>query len=673
MPPASLSLRAMGSCGVDVYASPVLQGKRRSIALIFYVAMTAPHRFTRASLAALLWPDSDEERARSSLRQALSDVRKGLEGLEEGALEITAHDVALDPKQIETDIDRMLSGIRDGSFDDDLSAEQIEASFFGGLWGLSEPLDTWLTAARGRFEQAIQKTCSDVMEQADLPVAHRIRAARLAVQLDPLNEDAARLAMAALAQMGETGPALRIYADLYERLDDELGMEPSRATQDLAVLIKTDDEGAPQSATPAQVAAATPSGAGANANMTQPPRLAILPFTQLGPHEMQPFFSYGIMDDMVSLMAQLRELRVYSSNSTRQLGAQVTGADAAPVLPTAGMPGGLEAEYCVSGSVRSDGNRFRVNVHLTDARSGLVEWASDYIVDDHELFDMQSELAASIAHQITPNVGNAELRRIEGTRPSDLGAYHLMLRAREIAFALDPTTFGGARGLLEMAVQRDPSYSTSQLAMADWLSIQLGQGWADDPAGDARALHETAERAVQLSGQSARALTRFAHNQTALSGYRETAVDTCRRALRAAPRDAETLLWSAPTLTFEGQTAQAIENTQAAIELSPFDPYIFRFFHFLSIAHYAAGEYLEAAEAGRRSFQANPHYTSNLRMTAAALMEIGEIDEARKMAGQVKRHDPNFRVGAFLAKQPFRDVQIGQKYASRLIEVGLPQ
>jgi tetratricopeptide (TPR) repeat protein len=284
---------------------------------------------------------------------------------------------------------------------------------------------------------------------------------------------------------------------------------------------------------------------------------------------------------------------------------------------------------------------------------------------------MQTDIAINLTHQLLPSVSAAELRRTEGSLPEDLSAYHLMIRGRDIAFRLDPASFLSAKSLLEEACARDPRYGISRVALTDWHSVLLGQGWSKDPASDGQALQTTTEEAVRLSGESGRALARYAHSQTVLFGYAEQAIEICGRALRNAPNDAETLLWSSPTLTFSGQAEEGIKNARAAIRLSPCDPYLFRSEHFLSIAHFAAGNYAEAVAAGRRAQRLNPNYTSNLRMTAVAMAETGDVAEASKIAAEIKRLDPGFRIRKFLDKQPFQDHATGQKYARRLREIGL--
>ena len=684
---SGLHIRTLGSPGVSWDSQPVLQGKKKATALLVYLALQPELRALRSKLAELLWEGSAEDRARSSLRQCLTDMRREAPELMTDALEVTATDIALRPEYVSTDIGDLITALGHK-----IPGQHLEGGaefcdlFLMGFGHIGQEFETWIRDCCQSSETQLIARLFDLMEAPQTRAAEALRAARIICRLDPLNEQASRFAMRSLAERGETGASLQIYGQLYERLDEALAMEPAPETQALAVAIKRGElqQVKPATAThddpPAPATARHPTAPVATAQRKGPPKLAIFPFVDLGPVPVESYFLNGILEDTVSLLAQLREIQVYSSNTTRQFQSQgqlpSQGHSTSPrSLGSSGglglQPPELDADYIVTGSVRGAGDRFRITVQLVDTRTGLVEWANTYAAHVSELFDMQTDIAINLTHQLLPSVSAAELRRTEGSLPEDLSAYHLMIRGRDIAFHLDPATFITAKALLEEACARDPRYGISRVALTDWHSVLLGQGWSKDPAADGKALQTTTEDAVRLSGESGRALARYAHSQTVLFGYAEQAIEICSKALRNAPNDAETLLWSSPTLTFSGQPDAGIRNARAAIRLSPCDPYLFRSEHFLSIAHFAAGNYAEAVAAGRRAQRLNPNYTSNLRMTAVALAETGDVAEASKIAAEIKRLDPGFRIAQFLKKQPFQDEDTGQKYAARLRQIGL--
>jgi tetratricopeptide (TPR) repeat protein len=121
-----------------------------------------------------------------------------------------------------------------------------------------------------------------------------------------------------------------------------------------------------------------------------------------------------------------------------------------------------------------------------------------------------------------------------------------------------------------------------------------------------------------------------------------------------------------------GDGAEAVRRAERAMALSPEDPHAFRQQHFLSIGHYARGDLDAAAEWGLRSVRANPNYTSNLRVTAAALAGAGRVAEARPLVARVMALEPGYRVAPMIARHAFRDDGARQTYGERLIAAGLP-
>ena len=667
-----LFIGVFGSATVRWNDAPVLRSKRKATALLAYLALTPPHRATRSTLAGLLWSDSTEGRARASLRACLADIRGELEGAEDaGVVDFGTDAVALDMAQVRVESREVLDALSGGGTGEGLSGLDVVAAeaggeVLGGLRGISEEFDGWLDDMQARLHTRLIAALTAVMERAGGEGSDALRAAQQIAALDPLNEAACRVVMAELARRGEIGGALNAYARLCEALDEDLGTYPSDKTQDLVVRIKNGElEGeAPAPAPPPAVPAAAPAPAPLTGIASGPPRLAIFPFLDLGPAPAHRVLLDGILEDTVALLAQHKELRIYSSNTTRNF-REVTGGDEA-------RPAGLDCEYYVTGTLRSAGTHYRVTVQLVAAETGLLEWAQSYDIGQGDLFEMQSDISRNVAFQVVPGVASAELRRTEGMLPSDLSAYHLMIRARDIAFALNRETYEESRRLLVAAIDKDPRYSVAQLALTDWYSILLGQGWSADAAADGERLSEASANAVRLSNQSGRALSAYAHRLTVAGGYTEESHEIANRALAYAPHDPETLMWSTPTLTFAGDPQAGIRNAEASIALSPHDPFLFRHYHFLSIARFANGDSEKAAKAGRQAYALNPRYTSNLRVTIAALAETGALDEARKMARMVLELEPSFSVTRFLSRQPFRDPGIGERYGARLREAGLP-
>lgn len=394
------------------------------------------------------------------------------------------------------------------------------------------------------------------------------------------------------------------------------------------------------------------------------PVLAMLPLRL--PQGCEPelvAFADILLDGIVGALATLREPVVISANSTRHLAG--TTEDVAALALRFG------ADYLAFGSLQRLGRRVRLSVELAEAARGALVWHRVHDLPADGLFDAPDELAVAIAHTLVPRLRNAELRTSLRQR-QDVDAYHLLLSAQALMFKLDRATFDEAGAMLRRAAALDPGFAAPHFALANWHSLRIGQRWSADPAAEARALEVEVGQALALDGGHARALALLGHSRTILHRDYDRAQDLLDRALDRAPNDAETWLWTSPTLAYTGRVTDAVRHAQRAIRLSPEDPLLFRYQHFLSIAYYACGQWEEAAHWGLRSMWSNGDYTSNLATTAAALAALGRREEARAPVARMLELLPGYRVSMTMASHAYRDDATREQYGQHLIAAGLP-
>jgi TolB-like protein len=394
------------------------------------------------------------------------------------------------------------------------------------------------------------------------------------------------------------------------------------------------------------------------------PTVAVLRPRWLGPDPEDPWLTEGIAHDITEILTRFREPVVISSNSSRLIG--VSGDDFSEAARK------LSARYLVTSVLRSSGERLRLSIGLEDASSGARLWSDSVNLRREELFDFQDEAASRIAHALVPQIAAAELRCSLRRPPEHLGAYHLLLRAREMIARLDRESFTEAGQLLEHALGIDAGYGNLHGAYAGWLTLRMFQGWSNDWAGDKALMEKTAKIALRLDPDNARTLSLFGHSRTIMERDYASSETLLSQAFALAPNDVETLCWTVPTLSYTGQTEEAIRRAQRALSLSPLDPFRFRQEHFASVAFFAAHNFSEASKLGMSSFSKNRNYTSNLRLTVASLAASGELVAARRLADELMHLQPTLRARQNAMNSGFRNEITKQLYAENLIEAGVP-
>jgi DNA-binding SARP family transcriptional activator len=213
---------------------------RKAKALIAYLLLTPGMKDTRDRLVGLFWSETENAKARASLRQLLLVVREVLD--KDGLVGLVSDKfhVSLDASVFATDLDHALASIERGDPVDSLLYEtRITDSFLRGYDDIDPSFGSWLTIKRETICQAIvgrlEAQLADTAHQTE--AAKRI--ARALLQIDPTHEIACQALMHAYIALGNIGGALAAYKQLWECLEREYDIEPSTATQELVVAIKS--------------------------------------------------------------------------------------------------------------------------------------------------------------------------------------------------------------------------------------------------------------------------------------------------------------------------------------------------------------------------------------------------------------------------------------------------
>ena len=222
------------------YQSHSIQPEQRGPRMVLaWLALKDGHHESRDRLASALWPDKSTSQARSNLRQALYQLRKQMEQCGYSGLLTTRISVALEPGSFSTDLDDLLHEIASKkSLPERLErTPSLPRILMADLSDASDTFNDWILSQRIEFEQRLRSALVARLNDVDTePLRQQLARALLA--LNPGDEHACRLLMQAYAEAGEIGSALQQYNSLWSHLAEEYDVEPSEATQQLAVTIK---------------------------------------------------------------------------------------------------------------------------------------------------------------------------------------------------------------------------------------------------------------------------------------------------------------------------------------------------------------------------------------------------------------------------------------------------
>jgi DNA-binding SARP family transcriptional activator len=643
----------MTDCSVSFGTQRIQLPGRKARALLSYLALSGKGQIDRVFLASFFWPQSDHAKARISLRQILFEIRRVLGDHSNSLLELNRETAGLVPGAYRTDIDDLL----------DMSTNLMSVGeLHGNFRRLSDLLTefedigdeyaNWIAEFRNSVLLQAVEMLQAFLERNDVHLSTRKELARVILSLDEFNEGAVRHLMSALYDLQESAAALQVYNSFCDLVDEQLAAEPSAETQDLAVEIKLSINA------PASGVASSFRRKGRNG-------VVVVPYNVLSDDPDLRFVSLGLLDEVTCRLASNRTIPVVSSNSTRHyLGADVTTRDVAETF---------NAKYAVFGSMRPRGEVISIATQVVDLDDEKILHALTIERPFGAALSYEVELAALIANQISPNIDQTELSRTIRFASRELEPYHLTLRAKDLLLDLSHASFVEAGELLDRAILLAPMFGPAYSMKADWHALKIWQRWSDHLHDDVAALERNAAKAIEYSPGDGRSRAILAHSRIINSEDYDGALRLFDTALTLMPNDSETLIWTVPGLAYTGDADGAIKNGLKALELSPLDPFISRYHHFISLAYYSTGAFGEAAEHGKISFELNPNHLSNLRTTIASLWASDRKSEVEPL---VAHHQKIFGKGAIVypngSGPPFRDLANRREMVAHLRDAGLP-
>jgi DNA-binding SARP family transcriptional activator/tetratricopeptide (TPR) repeat protein len=231
-----LELTLLGGIQARLGRTPVTFPRRKAAGLLAYLAIPAGQVHPRDKLAALLWGEVPEPRARHSLRQALVTLRHVFGG--RGLIE-DGDGVALDGAALEVDVAHFERWAAEGRAGSAAALERAAALYRGDLLeGITideAPFEDWLRTERERLrEQAVEVLGRLLAHQEAQGATDRaVQTAIRLLGLDPTLEEVHRVLMRLHARAGRRGAALRQYQACVDGLERLLGVEPEEATRRL--------------------------------------------------------------------------------------------------------------------------------------------------------------------------------------------------------------------------------------------------------------------------------------------------------------------------------------------------------------------------------------------------------------------------------------------------------
>lgn len=376
-------LRIIGPDGRDVTVS-----SRKALALLAYLAASRTRMTSRDTLADLLWSDSDDHHARTSLRQTLSILRRSLSPLRIDPIESTPDRIGLSVGQVEVDLAVFERAAAGSNLADAKKAVEIyRGGFLEGFHSGSGQFENWAAERRRQvIESAI--LVFDRVARAS-PGEPGILHAKQLLELDPLREASHRLIMELYLAAGQRDRGLRHFDQCAALFKRELGVSLENETLRIREMLRSGSPGVPATtSSPATVPAAVPH---------DPVRRKTIRVR---------LFDFPSQDPDLDGMARALHSEITTALSMNSEIVVLDEGRRAASSPMDGLPVGEAASpqssFAIGGVIQKEGDRIRFHARLIEVASGRQVWAERFEGLRANWFDLVDQATRCIA--LTVNV-----------------------------------------------------------------------------------------------------------------------------------------------------------------------------------------------------------------------------------------------------------------------------
>jgi TolB-like protein/Flp pilus assembly protein TadD len=362
----------------------------------------------------------------------------------------------------------------------------------------------------------------------------------------------------------------------------------------------------------------TKPGSGAPAKVDDK-SVAVLAFTNLSEDKGNEYFSDGISEELLNVLAKIPDLKVAARTSAFYFkGKEVPVPEIAKQLGVA---------YVVEGSVRKSGDRVRITAQLIKAADGFHVWSDTFTRDLKDIFGVQDEIAGLIAKNLELKMGIAQSEARPAIRPE---AYQEFLLGRAAAAKDSMADLHEAVTHFERAVALEPKYTAAWIQLAR-AHTQLGR-WGGAPTLQAwQAARDAIDHARALEPDSPDVLLALGWILRTSDWDWRGAERAFRRSIELRPNQPDALAGLAVLLFNIGKTDEAFRLGGQAVKLDPLNASTQID---LSIMYYLNYDWAESERSTRRALQLAPGGTSYHSVLSWSLISQQRYDEAEAEAAQ---------------------------------------
>ena len=357
------------------------------------------------------------------------------------------------------------------------------------------------------------------------------------------------------------------------------------------------------------------------------PSIAVLPFVNLSEDKSNEYFSDGLAEEILNVLAQIPQLRVTARTSSFQFRGKNEDLNS--------IAQKLNVANILEGSVRKEGNHVRISAQLINTADGYNLWSQSYDRELNNIFEVQEDIASSVASALKVKLLKSKVTTSSTTSPE---AYNAYLQGR--FFNEHRTKEGREKAIqyYQQAIDLDPNYALAWAGLAEVRTYQAGNGYVPLQDGFKMA-KEALNKALALDSELAEGYATLGLIHLWYDYDWKSAEQAFQRALALNPRSAAAVRNTALYYFYLGPLEKSMELNHRALDL---DPLSASSYYTLGRAYYSAGRFSEAEAALKKALELVPQDPAARSFLGRVYLAENRLEESLAQMEQISENEWRF-------------------------------
>ncbi len=344
--------------------------------------------------------------------------------------------------------------------------------------------------------------------------------------------------------------------------------------------------------------------------------IAVLPFVNMSNDEEQEYFSDGISEEIINMLAQVPALKVIARTSSfafkgKNIDLKIIGEQ-------------LKVRYLLEGSVRKAGSKLRITAQLINAADGFHLYSEKFDRELKDIFDIQDEISGKILEAVKIKLFGSEEDTVIKKYTDNVEAYQLYLKGRFYYNKYTPDAFMKAIEYFKQAIELDPDYAIAYSGLCYCYMTMSFFNWIPADKGMPLAT-KASQQCIELDDRIAESHISLGRIKLHYEWNIRAAIIEQKKAIAINPNNPEAYIQLGMCSVLLGNKEEAIAYANKAISLDPFSTMNL---WMAAIMPLFANETDSLLVITKQLIDLNPEFFGGYLFAGQAYLQLGNFEKA---------------------------------------------